>query len=365
MRPSPTHPLRWLALPLAAALAACAASSASPWQQEGDSVTVRPTAEGAAPVRLQVVADNIIRVTASPDGSFARSPSLMRVKDPGAAPKFEVAKANGKVRVSAPGVTAEVSVGDGHVAFFDAAGKPLVSEVAGGRTFTPAKFEGKDYFSIRQRFESPDDEAFYGTGLHQQGWMNLKGRDVELLQHNIDNAIPFVQSTRNYGILWDNNSITRFGDPRGLRPLGETLILRDAKGRPGALTARYSIDGQEKVVRREEQVNYQYIKDLKDLPAKGWNKAQGGRTQVVWEGTIEAKTAGRHTFSLYNSEYAKVLVDGKPVVDRWRQNWNPWHHEFALDMKAGERHKVKLEWDTIDPGYVALLHRDPLPAAEA
>ena len=30
----------------------------------------------------------------------------------------------------------------------------------------------------------------------------------------MDVAIPFVVSTRNYGILWDNNSITRFGNPK-------------------------------------------------------------------------------------------------------------------------------------------------------
>ena len=104
---------------------------------------------------------------------------------------------------------------------------------------------------------------------------------------------------------------------------------------------------------------------LAGLPARGWNRAQGGRTQVVWEGTIEAKTGGRHTFSLYNSEYAKVLVDGRPVVDRWRQNWNPWHHEFALDLEPGTQHAIRVEWDAINPAYIALLHRDPLPAAEA
>jgi alpha-D-xyloside xylohydrolase len=43
--------------------------------------------------------------------------------------------------------------------------------------------------------------------------MNYNGEDVELAQHNMDVAIPFVVSTRNYGLLWDNNSITRFGDP--------------------------------------------------------------------------------------------------------------------------------------------------------
>ncbi len=359
-----TH-ARWLVLPLAAALAACGAAASKSWEQSGDAVTVRPTAEGAADVRLEVVGDHIIRVTAAPDGKFERSPSLMRVERSGDAPKFEVSEADGKVRIKAAGVSAEVSTSDGQVAFFDAAGKPLVSEVAGARTFQAVEFEGKPYFSVRQRFQSPDDEAFYGTGLHQQGWMNLKGRDVELLQHNIDNAIPFLVSSRNYGILWDNNSITRYGDPRGLRQIGESFTLYDKDGVEGALTATYSIGGETKVARREEKIDYQYISGLENFPDEGKNLEQGGRSDVLWEGEIAAKSDGRHTFSLYNSEYAKLYIDGELVIDRWRQNWNPWHHEFALDLKAGERHKVRLEWDRIEPAYIALFARDPLPADEA
>ena len=96
-------------------------------------------------------------------------------------------------------------------------GKLLLSERAGGRTFKPTTIEGTPYLGIRQRFEPNADEGLYGTGMHQQGWMDLKGRDVELLQHNIDKPIPYLASSRHYGILWDNNSITRLGDPRGLQ----------------------------------------------------------------------------------------------------------------------------------------------------
>ena len=82
--------------------------------------------------------------------------------------------------------------------------------------------------------------------------MNLKGRDVELLQHNIDKAIPYLVSTRHYGILWDNNSITRYGDPRGLRQIGEVVALYDKGGKEGALTATYSIEGDVKLVWQEQ-----------------------------------------------------------------------------------------------------------------
>ncbi|MBD9367683.1 TIM-barrel domain-containing protein [Xanthomonas sp. XNM01] len=354
--------LKRVTVPLLVLAAAGAQAAAPAVEKTAHGVVVRPSDAQAADVRVEAVAPGILRVSADPDGDFARTPSLMRAAA-GTPPAVKVEQGSGQVTVSTQGISATVDARSGRVSFFDAAGKPLLEEHA--RSFAPVTFEGKDYYGIRQRFASPDDEAFYGTGLHQQGWMNLKGRDVELLQHNIDNAIPFLLSSRNYGILWDNNAITRYGDPRGLQQLDASLDLYDADGRPGALTARYTVNGRQTVERRESQVDYQFISGLKKFPEAGKNLAERGRSEVVWEGQIAARSDGRHTFSLYNSEYARLYIDGKLVLDRWRQNWNPWHHEFALEMKAGQRHTVKLEWDRIEPAYIALLHRDPLPADEA
>jgi len=44
--------------------------------------------------------------------------------------------------------------------------------------------------------------------------MNYKGHSVDLYQKNMVEAIPFVVSDRKYGVLWDNNSHTKFGDVR-------------------------------------------------------------------------------------------------------------------------------------------------------
>ncbi|KGT82839.1 alpha-xylosidase, partial [Xanthomonas vasicola] len=188
------------------------AAHAQEVRKAADGVTVVPSAKGAASVRLQVVDSGIIRVSADPDGDFARSPSLMRVPVQGDG-AFQVAEQGDSVQLKTGKVTATVSTVDGHVSFADANGKPVLSEVAGGRSFAPLKVEGKQYLSVRQRFQSPDDEALYGFGQHQQGWMNQKGRNIELQQNNIDMAVPYLVSSRNYGLLWDNNSITRLGDP--------------------------------------------------------------------------------------------------------------------------------------------------------
>ena len=67
-----------LAQCLALSLALLAnAAHAQEVRKAADGVTVVPSAKGAAPVRLQVVDAGIIRVSADPDGDFARTPSLM------------------------------------------------------------------------------------------------------------------------------------------------------------------------------------------------------------------------------------------------------------------------------------------------
>jgi alpha-D-xyloside xylohydrolase len=67
-------------------------------------------------------------------------------------------------------------------------------------------------------------------------------------------------------------------------------------------------------------------------------------------------------FQLYSSGYAKVYVDGKLVLDRWRQNWNPYFHNFDVAMAAGSRHTLKIEWTPDSTSYVALLHNNPMPS---
>ena len=89
--------------------------------------------------------------------------------------------------------------------------------------------------------------------------MNFNGEDVELAQHNMDIGVPFVVSSRNYGVLWDNNSITRFGDPRPAA-CSRDLKLYDAKGKEGGFTARTPRRHRRSSSGRED-IDYQYISD--------------------------------------------------------------------------------------------------------
>jgi alpha-D-xyloside xylohydrolase len=330
------------------------------YEKTSDGVIVTPQHGDARRVRLKVVSPKVIRVTAFPGSEMTLPASLMAIRTGDGGVPFEVRDADGEVVLSTAELQANVSVSTGRVDFKDHNGQPIVSELEGGRSFRPVEVLGKPLYEVRQQFESPPDEAFYGLGQHQSGLVNYKGCDVELAQHNMDVAVPFVVSSRNYGILWDNNSITRFGDPREWGPISQGLKLTDAYGKAGGLTARYYVDDKLVLERTESDVDYQYNESKSNFP-QGLEKLP--HLRVVWEGRIEAPIAGVHKFTLYASDYQKLFVDGQLVIDAWRQNWNPWYRDFQIAMEPAKPRALRIEWNR-EGGYLALKHRSPLPTEE-
>jgi alpha-D-xyloside xylohydrolase len=352
--------------------ASTAATAAGSYRKIDNGVIVMPAIGPEKAVRLMVYGDRIVRVTSTPDGEFNLPPSLTVVAQP-LSSGFTVTEQAGEVMVRTPIVTAAVRLDDGNVRFLDATGELDLQEAASG-SFTPVQLDGKPYLATRQQFNRGTDEGLFGLGQHQNGQMNYNGEDVELAQHNMDIAVPFLVSTRNYGILWDNYSITRFGNPKAYSLAGEgktSLRVTDEAGRPG-WTARYYLGDRLATTRTEATLDYQYIDDQAKWPAEakvqtvaattGQNTAGNAvQTQrVVWTGKITPGVSGLNRFRLYSSSYVKVFADGKEVINRWRQNWNPWYHNFDLEMTAGKPVDLRIEWEP-NAGYIALLHNDPQP----
>ncbi|GAB4234424.1 MAG: glycoside hydrolase family 31 protein [Acidobacteriota bacterium] len=295
-------------------------------------------------LRLQVMAPDLIRVTATADEAFSDRPSL--ILDEAAQPAttgWEVAEAGDEVILRTERLEARVDRRTGAVSFFDAAGNRLLAEKPeGGKTFTPAEVLGERCYHVRQVFDSPPDEAFYGLGQHQHGLMNYKGRDVDLWQYNIVAVVPFLVSSRNYGILWDNYSRTKFGDPRNYESLdGVTLYGED--GEAGGLTAQYYQDekfGKLLLSRSESRIEHQFI-DVNDPYPDGFDVNRGS---IRWVGEIEPRESGEYKFRLYVSSYIKVWFDSELVADGWRQNWLPWTHVWRRTLEAGRRYPIRIEW---------------------
>lgn len=363
--PSSPFPTRFLAasLVLASTTLQLRAQSAAAVEKLPQGVLIHLPAglpEQSRTLRLQVVAPNIIRVQASPLDSIATVRSLMVVPSSGPTPSWQLKQKKEEAVLSTGSLTATVSLRTGAVTFSDRQGRVILAEPGvGGKTFRPTVADGQPLYEVRQAFSSPADEGLYGLGQHQNGTMNYRGQQVELAQSNTDVAVPFLLSSRGYGILWDNYSITKVGDSRDYEPLS-TLKLYSKEGNEGWLTATYvRKDKPSEVVatRPESVINYEYIEDQKNFPAG----LKLGEVTASWEGSIAAGTTGLHHFLLKNAGYAKLYIDGKEVVNKWRQAWNPGTSVVPLDMVAGRKYSFRLAWDP-DGGesYLGLKWLSPL-----
>jgi alpha-D-xyloside xylohydrolase len=194
--------------------------------QNGVIVHITEAAPGKAKtVRVQVISDKIIRVTATPENKLPDVKSLMSIINTDKLKSnFEVTSDSNQVSIKTKALKAIVSLKTGEVEFTDSTGKTILAEKKGGKNFYPIDIEGKKMYSVRQEFETTSDEALYGLGENQNGITYIKGKDLDLTQVNTIAVVPFLVSTKGYGILWDNNSRTKFGDPRDYKQLSSLKL---------------------------------------------------------------------------------------------------------------------------------------------
>lgn len=67
--------------------------------------------------------------------------------------------------------------------------------------------QGTDEYEVTMRFEAFDDEKIYGMGQYQEKNLNKKGAILELAQRNSQASVPFMVSSRGYGLFWNNPAI--------------------------------------------------------------------------------------------------------------------------------------------------------------
>ena len=82
-----------------------------------------------------------------------------------------------------------------------------------GWQMAPHLINGEQTFQVGASFAAPADEHFYGLGQNQRGILDLRGRTLDCKHfydepHGETVCIPFMVSSRGYGIVWDNPSDT-------------------------------------------------------------------------------------------------------------------------------------------------------------
>ena len=256
-------------------------------------------------------------------------------------------------------MTARIALPSGAVSFLDREGRVLLAEkTGGGRSIVPARVMDEATFHVQAEFEPLPGEALYGLGAHQNGLMNYAGRDVDMYQLNTVDIVPFLVSSRGYGVLWDNTSHTKFGDLREPVhvPAGN---LYDAEGRPGGLTGSYRqgscetgtvvgtrVDAQIAFGAAEDRPAISAIHNAPQVANPQLHpKLAAGEACVVWDGEVAFEAKGEYDLITFANNGVRLWLDGRLLLDTWRQGWLPWWDALRLTVGTPrERHKLRLEW---------------------
>jgi alpha-D-xyloside xylohydrolase len=311
-------------------------------------------------LRIQAISDDIIRVSFSRERGLLQTSSLSVLPQAGLRPT--VSEDSSSVSISTAKVTARVDLNSGNITFLDPAGKVLLAEQ--GRTLEAADVQGQKTFHVRQQWGGAQDESLYGLGENQLGLTDLKGYDLDLWQHNGTIVIPLLVSSRGYGIFWDNPSFTRFGDLRAFSAMPAATLL-DASGEQGGLTASYFSDSAFTSLitqRRDERVSLERHRSREIIasdPQSPLGDLPPSEGSVRWEGSIAAPATGDYQFQAFSDGQINLWIDGKMVMDQWRQSWLPWKDVAKVRLEGGKKYAIKLEWSRQGGSTIQLLWKPP------
>lgn len=258
---------------------------------------------------------NTVRVQFTQPGSVPMEELIYTEKV--RAPKFRVTEDAGQMILSLDGISVEFDKGTETLTFRDAAGRVVLQEKVGGRAMQASTVQGEPTYRIEQQFVSPADEYIYGTGQFQDGYLNIRGLTRRLTQVNTQISIPFILSSKGYGLLWNNYGLTDFN------PADASVELLPAAAAGQAVTVNAT--GTSGNVRETRRIN-------------------------SFTGSIEVPEAGRYTLLLdVGQQMARkhyLSIDGENVVDI-NNTWLPPTTSVIVELAAGT-HEIEVQGERND-----------------
>ncbi|GGE41895.1 xylosidase [Pedobacter psychrotolerans] len=162
-------------------------------------------------VELQFYTPSIVRVIKFPEGKPFLKESLSVTLSP-AKTIFTTQQTGSTVLLKTEKINVRLDLVTGNVEFSSVSGKGLLKEKNKGTKFTSFNDTGADSYHVYQAFTLDKEEPIYGLGQHQRGDLNQRNQKYKLEQGNVEDAVPFFQSVKGYGLFWDNYSPTEFQD---------------------------------------------------------------------------------------------------------------------------------------------------------
>ena len=162
-------------------------------------------------VEIQFYGPSTVRVLKSPAGTAFTKESLAVIKKPQTT-KLSVQQQGDVILLKSEKLKVDINLKSGKIAFETLSGTSLLSEKESGVKFTDFNDAGSKTYTVSQLFKLDADENIYGLGQQQRGKLSLRNAKINMVQGNTDDYVPFLVSTKGYGLFWDNYSPTTFED---------------------------------------------------------------------------------------------------------------------------------------------------------
>ncbi|MEI6948106.1 TIM-barrel domain-containing protein [Paraflavisolibacter sp. H34] len=260
-------------------------------------------------LHLTPLSEKAVRVQWEKDGSREERQFVLVNKL--LVPAFTFAETAAKLKLSTKSINVLFDKQTGVMEYSDRGGKVFLREKAGSRKLIKDSVLGAPCFIAAQSFDSPPGEYLFGLGQFQDGAYNLRNISRKLIQVNSQIAIPFLYSSRGYGILWHQYGLTDFNPADHEVPLAKKDRADGEKGEVEVTTT----SGTQKV----------------------------SRQQSVYAGTFRIEKEGEYALMLdlgnMDSRHL-VTIDGIPCIDQ-SNLWLPPAVGKLVRLKAGE-HSVQV-----------------------
>ena len=271
----------------------------------GDSLTIK----------LEVVDESIIHVKKSLPGVEVKElPDYVTVLEPQNV-DWKMTQSKEQLAISTNTVRVLVNA-DGTIEYQTKDGKQLLAETNEQSYINP---DAAAENPVSQAFVA-GDEALYGLGQFQSGIMDWKNVPIRLQQYNQEIAIPFLVSTKGYGIYWHNYSLTDFNKPQNEIQFASTQHAQ-VKTNKNETT----VDGE------KEDVAAHITKE--DI------------AKNIRETTFIPAKTGEYTFMALSDNDGrmrgeiKVTIDGDDVIN-YSTIWMPRRYSGRKYLEAGKKYKV-------------------------
>ena len=211
----------------------------------------------------------------------------------------------------------------------DADGKQVFKATA--HELKDAQIQGEATREATLTLDSPEDEYLYGLGQFQDGFLNVKGMTRRLTQVNTQIAVPFLMSSKGYGILWNNYGLTDFN------PADSKVVMeREATAGEERRVNVTSTEGGRWEIRRNNNFNATL-----EVPEDG---------QYVVLLDVGQKMARKHNLSIDGQTVINLVNSWLPPTTTAIVNLTAGSHTLRAELERGDQPVIyykKLDDNTV------------------